>query len=656
MAISGYSFSEQQAIRAKCAHPSGSFVEFPRDALEQSIPQRFEAIARRYPDRTALKDQQRSWSYEELDAIANRLSRRVLERFGEANEPAAILIRHGAAPVVAILGLLKANKIYVPLDPSYPPARLRYMRADAGARLIVADRAHLPLAGEVAGPECTVVDFEDLVRGGPARAPGTLVTADALAYILYTSGSTGRPKGAMETHRNILRGTLRFTHGLRLCADDRLPLTHSCSSSASVQRIFPALLNGATLYPFDLKSEGMPALFDLVAKEQITFFSTGRIRDFVRAIQPGHDFGSLRLVSMGGEIVQRNEVEAYRKIFPAPCVIGVWMSATETGNLTQFLIDRETELSGEIVPAGYPAEDMEILLRDEDGSAVAGGGAGEIAVRSRYLSPGYWHRPDLTGERFFIDPDDPARRVYLTGDLGRFDSAGCLIHCGRKDDQVKIRGHRIEIAETEAALRRLPNVKKAVVAARPKKSSEPALTAYVVPAAAPAPTAAELRNLLAKSLPDFMIPSFFVLLDQLPLTPTGKVDRMALPEPHGARPAIRQGFCRAAKRAGSAVGSHLGRRSRPGSGRRGRQFLRSRRTFAGGHAGCCAGDRPVEPENSDAIAVSVADRSRHGRGYRRASGRYRAGAKRRRFIRKVDFLMARLGALVCRRVDRVPWM
>ena len=528
--------SQQQAIRAKCVHPSGTFIEFPRNALEQSIPQRFEEIARRYPNRIAVKDQQRSLSYEELDATANRLARAVLERFGNANEPAAILVRHGAATLIAILGLLKANKIYVPLDPSYPPARLRYMRADAGARLIVADREYHALAEEVAGQDCAVVDFEELTRGGPAGAPGIAVTADALAYILYTSGSTGQPKGVMENHRNVLHGTLRFTNGLHLCADDRLPLTHSCSSSASVRRIFPALLNGASLFPFNIKTDGMTALFNLIAKERITYFSTGRLRDLVRAIQPGHDLGSLRLVSLGGEIAHRSEVEAYRKIFPTDCIIGIWLSATETGNVTQFLLDRETEFSGEIVPIGYPAEDMEIILRDEAGGAIVDGGTGEIAVRSRCLSPGYWRRPDLTGERFLVDPADPTKRVYLSGDLGRFDADGCLIHCGRKDDQVKIRGYRVEVTETEAALRRLPNVKKAFVTVRAKKSSAQALTAYVVPAVAPAPTAAHLRNELAKTLPDFMIPSIFVMLDQLPLTPTGKIDRKALPEPDGIRP------------------------------------------------------------------------------------------------------------------------
>jgi len=536
MSQPGLTLSQQQAIRAKCVHPSGTFIEFPRDALEQSIPQRFEEIARLYPNCIAVKDKQCLLSYDELDARANRVARAVLDRFGDANEPAAILVRHGAATLIAVLGLLKANKIYVPLDSSYPLARLRYMLADAGACLILADGEHHALAEEIAGQNCVVVDCEKLARDGPTRAPGISVTADALAYILYTSGSTGQPKGVMENHRNVLHGTLRFTNGLHLCADDRLPLTQSFSSSASVRRIFPALLNGATLFPFNVKTDGMPALFDLVAKEQITVFSTGRLRDLVRAIQPSHDFGSLRLVSMGGEIVHRSEVEAYRKIFPDHCIIGVWMSATETGNVTQFLIDRETEFSGEIVPIGYPAEDMEIILRDEMGSAIVEGGTGEMAVRSHYLSPGYWRRPDLTEERFLVDPADPINRVYLSGDLGRVDVEGCLIHCGRKDDQVKIRGHRVEVTETEAALRRLPSVKKAFVAVRTRKSSERALTAYVVPAAAPAPTAAHLRNALAETLPDFMIPSVFIMLDQLPLTPTGKVDRKALPEPDGTRP------------------------------------------------------------------------------------------------------------------------
>ena len=536
MSQPGPTLSQQQVIRAKCVHPSGTFLEFPRDAVEQSIPQRFEEIARRYPNRIAVKDRQRSLSYEELDVTANRVARAVLERLGEANEPAAILVRHGIAAVIAILGLLKANKIYVPLDPSYPLERLRYMLADTGAGLILADSEHHGLAEEIAGEDFAVVEFEELARGGPGRAPGIFVTAEALAYILYTSGSTGQPKGVMENHRNVLHGSLRFTNGLHLCADDRLPLTHSCSSSASVRRIFPALLNGATLFPFNVKTDGMPALFDLVAEEQITVFSTGRLRDLVRAIQPSHNFGSLRLVSMGGEIVHRSEVEAYRKIFPAHCIIGIWLSTTETGNVTQFLIDRETEFSGEIVPIGYPAEDMEIILRDEMGGAIVDGGTGEIAVRSRYLSPGYWRRSHLTKKRFLVDPADPTNRVYLSGDLGRFVADGCLIHCGRKDDQVKIRGHRVEVTETEAALRRLPSVKKAFVTARTKKSSEQALTAYVVPTAAPAPSAAHLRNALAKTLPDFMIPSVFVMVDHLPLTPTGKVDRKALPEPCGTRP------------------------------------------------------------------------------------------------------------------------
>jgi len=195
-----------------------------------------------------------------------------------------------------------------------------------------------------------------------------------------------------------------------------------------------------------------------------------------------------------------------------------------------------TGINGDIAPIGYPAEGMEILLLDDAHNRVRDGELGEIAIKSRYLSLGYWRRPDLTLEKFRSDPDGGEERIYFTGDLGRKEADGCLFHMGRKDDQVKIRGHRVEVAEIEAALLNLGHFRKAFVALRDRGVLEKSLIAYLVPERWPAPTTSFLRKTLAAILPSHMIPSVFVMLESLPLTPTSKVDPKALPDPGSLRP------------------------------------------------------------------------------------------------------------------------
>ena len=528
---------EQQAIRAKCFHPTGTFVEFKKEEVEQSIPERFEKIVRKYPHRIAIKSRDQLLTYADLNEAANRVAHAILESQGEGNRPVAILMEHGPSILATILGVLKAGKIYVPLDPGYPIERLKFMLEDAQAELIVANNINLCLSRNIADRSLPVINI-DKISIAAIRDPALPIPADAFAYILYTSGSTGEPKGVVDSHRNVLHGTLRFTNGLHISADDRLSFTHSCSSSASVRRIFPALLNGASLFPFDVKQGGMQGLVNLLIEEKITYISLGRIRDFVRNLSGEEAFPSLRLVSFGGEIVHNRDVELCRRLFPPHCLVGVWMSTTETGNITQNLIDNETQITGDIVPIGYPAEDMRVMLLDDAGKTVPDGETGEIAVKSRYLSFGYWRRPDLTEARFFADPDGGEERIYFTGDLGRMDLEGCLYHLGRKDDQVKIRGYRVEMAETEAALLKVPNIRKAFVTAFEKDPDDKQLVAYIVSDSDPAPTTTALRHALAKYLPNYMIPSTFVILDALPLTPTGKVDRKGLPGPSMTRPVL----------------------------------------------------------------------------------------------------------------------
>ena len=218
---------DQQAIRNKCFHPSGSFVEFSEEEIEQSIPERFEEIVAQYPGRIAIKTKDKSLTYSELNQAANRIAHAILDKHGEGNYPVAILIEHGAEVLVAILGALKAGKIYVPLDPSYPLERLRFILRDAGANLIVTDHKQRVLSSEVAGHECQVMNAEEIKGDVAPGGHHTRVTPDALAYILYTSGSTGQPKGVVDNHRNVLHDTLRLTNCIHLSVEDRLSFTRS---------------------------------------------------------------------------------------------------------------------------------------------------------------------------------------------------------------------------------------------------------------------------------------------------------------------------------------------------------------------------------------------------------------------------------------------
>jgi acyl carrier protein len=202
-----------------------------------------------------------------------------------------------------------------------------------------------------------------------------------------------------------------------------------------------------------------------------------------------------------------------------------------------FFLDKETEVSGNLIPVGYAVADNEVMLLDDSGAPVAGD-EGEIAVRTRYVSPGYWKRPDLTADSFFDDPSDAKAKIYRTGDLGRMLPDGCLLHLGRKEFFVKIRGYRVELEEIELALVEFPGVKEAVVTALNNNSGDERLVAYIVPKAAPGPNASEMRRFLAAKLPDYMIPATFIALDTVPLTDTLKVDRKALPKPKGLRPEI----------------------------------------------------------------------------------------------------------------------
>jgi amino acid adenylation domain-containing protein len=514
------------------------FIEFNKEEIEQSIPARFEQIVEIYPERLAVQSEHFQWTYGQLNQQANRIAHAIMAHRNQEVEPIVLLFDADAPALAALLGVLKTGKFYVPLDTHIPPVRLSYILNDSGAALLLTDSKNLSLAKRVAPEKMKVVDIGGLDFRLSTENLSLSLSPKTASWILYTSGSTGEPKGVIQTHRNVLYFIMNYTNEYRLSPADRLSLFYSFSISSASHQIFCALLNGASLFPWDVKKEGFSGLAQWLRNKKITVFRSVStfFRQFVDTLASDEKFPDLRIVQIGGEPMYRGDVNLFKKHFPSHCTLINRMGSTEAGTIAWYFIDKDTPIEEDFVPVGYPASDNKLLLLDELRQEVHSGEIGEIVIKSAYLSPGYWRKPDLTQEAFFDDPAGGNERIYLTGDLGRFLPDGRLVHLGRKDSQVKVAGYRIEIGEIENALSGLESVKEAVVLARKDKENKKRLVAYFVPAVDPPPTVSELRRRLSQTLPSYMVPSQFVLMKRFPLLPMGKVDRMALPAPGGKRP------------------------------------------------------------------------------------------------------------------------
>ncbi len=550
---------DRRPPRGRCVPaPAGPFAPFGADEVEGSVPARFARQAREHARRVAVRGERCTLTYAALNGLANNIGTAVLNLRGEGAEPVALLLGKDAPMVAALLGVLKAGKIFVPLEPAQPPGRSAKILGQAGAGLIVTDGRNLAAAAELAAGARPVLNIDDIPGEQSERDLDLPVTPDTPAYIIYTSGSTGEPKGVVQNHRNVLHNIGNHTNGLQITALDRLTLLAACNTAQAMTDIFSAALNGATLFPFDVRAGGLTRLADWLRRERITIYhsSASLFRYLLGCTDAPGAYPDVRIVKLGSERLFRSDVELWRRRFPETCLLVNALSSTEAGTVCQAVLGKGDPIDSAVAPVGFPVADMEVLLLDDAGRPVGCGSPGEIVVRSRYLSPGYWRRPDLTREAFSAVPGAGGVRVYRTGDVGRIGPVGGLRYLGRKDFRAKIRGHGVEVAEVEAALLELGRLEQAVVTLQEDGGGETKLVAYAVPRRGEAsPAAHELRRLLAAKLPDHMIPAAFVLLQQLPLTPGGKVDRLALPRPDapaagrggayvGARDALEHELCR----------------------------------------------------------------------------------------------------------------
>ena len=523
------------------------FTEFSKSEIEQSIPARFAAQVNQRGEQIAVKTQRYQWTYQDLEQHSNQVAQTLLTQ--ENTTRAALLFEHDAPMIAGLLGTLKAGKAYVPLDPTYPVERLRYVLENSQATVILTNAQNLKLARQLASETVMLINIEDLSTT-PKTAPEVEILPGEIAYILYTSGSTGQPKGVIQNHRNILHFIRNQTNRLHISSQDRVLLLASYSFDAAVVDIFSAILNGATLYPFDIKNQGFNHLAQWLNEQHITLYhSTPTLyRSFLEqqlaeSEELSAKLSTIRAIILGGEPSLPADLERYQRWFSPDCVFVNLFGSTESTISLEHIVTQNTDPHRRMVTVGYPLDDTDVLLLNEAG--VETEVYGEIAIRSPHLALGYWQKPDLSQKVFLPDPEGGERRIYKTGDLGRLRADGTLEVLGRQDFQIKLRGIRIELGEIETTLARHPQVQKAVVTSFTDESGDNRLAAYIVPRSALQTEQVDsqaLRHFLQKQLPDAMVPSVFLQLNSLPLTPNGKVDRRSLPAPDPTQHAVNTTF------------------------------------------------------------------------------------------------------------------
>jgi amino acid adenylation domain-containing protein len=510
---------------------------------EQLIQELFEAQVRLHPQAIAVTYEGESISYGELNSRANQLAWHLRERGVGSDQLVGLCVERSLEMVVGLLGILKAGGAYLPLDPSYPAERLAYILGDA-APSVVLTQEHLKGRLPQSAAEVMTIDTDWEVIGrhatrNPALRPQGM-SSESLAYVIYTSGSTGNPKGVMIEHRNVVRLFAATESWFGFGSQDVWTLFHSFAFDFSVWELWGALLYGGrvVIVP-QLTARSSQEFYRLLCREGVTVLNQTPSA-FAQLIQAQGQCQELehvlRVVIFGGEALEFRTLRPWvqRNGAEQPQLVNMYGITETTVHVTYRQLSKEEVESERGSIIGRPIPDLKTYILDQRGDPAPIGVVGEIYVGGAGVARGYLNRPQLTRERFVPDPfsSEANARMYKTGDLGRWRADGTMEYLGRNDEQVKIRGFRIELGEIEAQLVRHGEVKEAVVLAREDEPGDKRLVGYVIATqGVAAPSAESLREHLRAVLPEYMVPSAFVVLEAFPLTPNGKLDRRGLPAP-----------------------------------------------------------------------------------------------------------------------------
>jgi len=506
---------------------------FPQD---RCIHHLFEARAQTQPSTLALTFKDTELTYHQLNRRANQLAHH-LQKLGVGPETVVGLCAERFPDmVVAILAILKAGGAYLPLDPTYPPERLAFMLHDSQTPLLLTQQRLID-ALPLHHPHivCLDTDWPAIARQ-PDHNPASPVTPDHLAYVIYTSGSTGQPKGTMLQHRGLCNLTTVQRQTFHIDPHSRILQFSAFSYDASVWETFMALANGATLClaRAEVVASG-PALVHLLRDRRVTNIT---LPPSILSLLPPQDLPALQTVISAGEACTPDLVAQWA---PGRYFFNAYGPTETTVCPSMYRCDENDPLPP---PIGRPIANAQLYVLDPNLQPVPVGVPGELHVGGVGLARGYLNRPALTAANFIPHPfsSHPGDRLYKTGDLVRYRPDGNLEFLGRIDHLVKVRGFRIELGEIETALVGHPDVRDGVVVVRQDTPGDKRLVAYLLPATSPGPGVGELRTYLRQTLPEYMVPSAFVTLDTFPLSPSGKVDRRALPPPDKSRPELERAY------------------------------------------------------------------------------------------------------------------
>ncbi len=513
-------------------------VEYPRELCVHEL---VEAQVLRTPNASAVEHSGKRLTYRELNERSNQLARFLRKRGIGHEARVGICLRRSLELPVAILAVLKAGAACVPLDPAYPKERLTYMLEDSEASLVLSQPG---LLSEVTDFEAEVVNLEPdwkLFADESRENVRSNVEPENLAYVIYTSGSTGKPRGVLLTHGGLVNHNVAASKLFGITTTDRMAQFASISFDIAIEEIFPTWIAGGSLIVRE--EDASLAVGDFlrwVDQNGVTALDlpTAYWHELVREMAESTLKlpKSLRLVIVGGEKAQSGALATWRKLTSSRVRWVNTYGPTETSVIVTSYEPKDSEELPAVLPIGRPIANTKIYILSKSLQMLPVGVAGDLYVSGPGLARGYLNRPETTAEKFVADPfsQEPGARMYKTGDLARYLSNGDIEFAGRTDDQVKIRGYRVELEEIEAVLGAHPGAHEVVVMARENASGEKSLVAYLVPSREQVPTASELRSYLTKKLPHYMVPAAVVLLEAMPKTPNGKVDKRALPAPKAA--------------------------------------------------------------------------------------------------------------------------
>ncbi|MBA4531487.1 non-ribosomal peptide synthetase [Brevibacillus halotolerans] len=497
-------------------------AKYPR---EKTIHELFQEQVDKNPDQVALVFGEAQLTYRELNEKANQMARGLRKQGVLPNQVIGLLTDRSLEMIIAILAIFKAGGAYMPIDPSYPSERIQYMLADSRTHLLLVQKAEMIPAkyqGEV------LLLTEDSWMEENTDNLDLVNQAQDLAYVMYTSGSTGKPKGNLTTHQNIVK-TIMNNGYMEITPNDRLLQLSNYAFDGSTFDIYSALLNGASLILVPTHVLMNPTNLASVIQDQhitVSFMTTSLFNTLVEL-----DVTSLkhmRKVVFGGEKASIKHVEKALDYLGAGRLVNGYGPTETTVFATTYTVDHTIKETG-IMPIGRPLNNTKVFILGADNHLQPIGALGELCVSGEGLARGYLNLPELTADRFVENPFMRGERMYRTGDLARWLPDGSIEYVGRIDEQVKIRGHRIELGEIEARLLEHPAISETVLLAKQDEQGHSFLCAYLVTNGAW--SVAELRKHIKETLPDSMVPSYFIEIDKMPLTSNGKADKRALPEP-----------------------------------------------------------------------------------------------------------------------------